>query len=33
MVDALGTIRWAIYGQTNAAQLRELLDGSCVAER
>jgi cytochrome c biogenesis protein CcmG/thiol:disulfide interchange protein DsbE len=26
VVDAGGTIRWAIYGQTSGAQLREILD-------
>jgi cytochrome c biogenesis protein CcmG/thiol:disulfide interchange protein DsbE len=26
VVDAAGTIRWAIYGQTSGAQLREVLD-------
>jgi len=26
VVDASGTIRWAIYGQTSAAQLRKALD-------
>ena len=27
VIDAEGTIRWAVYGQTDAAQLRELVDG------
>ena len=27
VIDAEGTIRWAVYGQTDAAQLRELIDG------
>ncbi len=27
VIDAEGTIRWAVYGQTDAAQLKELIDG------
>jgi thiol-disulfide isomerase/thioredoxin len=27
VIDTEGTIRWAVYGQTDAAQLKELIDG------
>ena len=27
VIDPQGTIRWAVYGQTDAAQLKELIDG------
>jgi hypothetical protein len=27
VIDAGGTIRWAVYGQADAAQLKELIDG------
>ena len=27
VIDPQGTLRWAVYGQTDAAQLKELIDG------
>ena len=32
VIDASGTIRWAVYGQTSAEQLRQLVDRVLTAE-